>query len=85
MKCRKPFDARSLSHQDLEKLRRATVARVQAGESPEVIAVGMGLNRSTVYRWRNAFHYGGDEALAAKPIPGASTRSIAMLASESRQ
>ncbi len=71
MKCQKPFDARSLSHQDLEILRRATVARVQSGESPELIAQGMGLNRTTVYRWLNAYHYGGDEALAAKPIPGA--------------
>jgi transposase len=71
MKCKKPFDARSLSHEDLEKIRRATVARVQAGESPELIAAGMGLNRTTVYRWLNAYHYGGDDALAAKPIPGA--------------
>ena len=71
MKCLKEFDARALSHEALEQLRRSAVQRVEAGESPEFVAAGLGINRRTIYRWLEAYHYGGMEALAAKPIPGA--------------
>jgi len=71
MKCLKEFDARALSHDALEQLRRAAVKRVEAGESPEFVATGLGINRRTMYRWLEAFHYGGADALAAKPIAGA--------------
>jgi transposase len=47
------------------------VKRVEAGESPELVAAGLGINRRTIYRWLAAYHYGGEDALAAKPIPGA--------------
>ena len=49
----------------------AAVRRVEAGESPELVAAGLGINRRTIYRWIEAFHYGGEAALKAKPIPGA--------------
>jgi transposase len=49
----------------------AAVNRVEAGESPEFVAAGLGINRRTIYRWIEAFHYGGEAALKAKPIPGA--------------
>jgi len=49
----------------------AAVKRVEAGESPELVAAGLGINRRTIYRWIEAFHYGGESALKAKPIPGA--------------
>jgi len=49
----------------------AAVRRVEAGESPEAVAAGLGINRRTIYRWIEAFHYGGESALKAKPIPGA--------------
>ena len=49
----------------------AAVKRVEAGESPELVAAGLGINRRTIYRWIEAFHYGGEPALKAKPIPGA--------------
>ena len=49
----------------------AAVRRVEAGESPEAVAAGLGINRRTIYRWIEAFHYGGEAALKAKPIPGA--------------
>ena len=49
----------------------AAVKRVEAGESPEFVAAGLGINRRTIYRWIEAFHYGGESALKAKPIPGA--------------
>ncbi|MCC7059171.1 MAG: IS630 family transposase [Burkholderiaceae bacterium] len=71
MRCKKTIDARSYSHDMLEQLRRDAVKRVEAGESPEVVAAGLGINRRTIYRWLQAYHYGGEDALAAKPIPGA--------------
>jgi transposase len=71
MRCKKTVDARIYSHEALERLRRDSVKRVQAGESPEIVATGLGINRRTIYRWLSAYHYGGDDALAAKPIPGA--------------
>ena len=71
MQCKKTIDARSYKHDMLEQLRRDAVKRVESGESPEAVASGLGINRRTIYRWLSAFHYGGDQALAAKPIPGA--------------
>ena len=71
MKCNKTFDARTLSHEALEQLRKAAVQRVEAGESPEFVAAGLGINRRSIYRWLEAYHYGGAAALNAKPIPGA--------------
>jgi transposase len=71
MRCKKTIDARSYSHEALEQLRRDAVKRVEAGESPEAVASGLGINRRTIYRWLSAYHYGGTQALEAKPIPGA--------------
>ena len=53
----------------LEQLRRDAVRRVSAGENPEFAAEG--IKRRTIYRWLAAYHFGGEDALAAKPIPGA--------------
>ena len=44
-------DARRLDHHTLEALRERAVRKVQEGESPEVVARVLGLNRSTVYGW----------------------------------
>jgi transposase len=71
MKCKKVFDARKLPRKAKEQLRIAAVKRVDAGESPEAVASGMGVNRRQIYRWIEAYHYGGEESLKAKPIPGA--------------
>lgn len=71
MKCKKTIDTRSFSHQALEEMRVSAVQRVEAGESPEAVAEGLGINRRTMYRWLEAFHYGGRDALKAKAIPGA--------------
>jgi transposase len=71
MKCKKVFDGRQLPRKAKEQLRMAAVNRVEAGESPEFVAAGLGINRRTIYRWIEAFHYGGEAALKAKPIPGA--------------
>lgn len=71
MKCKKTIDARKYSHDALEEMRISAVLRVEAGESPEDVAKGLGINRRTIYRWISAYHYGGPDALKAKPIPGA--------------
>lgn len=84
MQCKKTIDARKYSHETLEQMRRGAVKRIEAGESPEAVATGLGINRRTIYRWLTAYHYGGEDALAAKPIPGAppklNAKQIAKLA-----
>jgi transposase len=47
----KKNDARKLDHKTLEELRIRVVKRVQEGESPEVLAKVLGLDRTTVYGW----------------------------------
>jgi transposase len=71
MKSKKTVDARSYTHETLEKIRIDAVRRVEAGESPEEVIAGLGMNRRTIYRWLSAYHYGGEESLQAKPIIGA--------------
>src|SRR5512147_1309816 len=68
MKCKKIFDGRQLPRKAKEQLRIAAVKRVGAGESPEFVAAGLGINRRTIYRWIEAFHYGGEDALNAKQM-----------------
>ena len=71
MRCKKTIDGRSHSHAALEEMRKSAVKRIEQGESPETVAQGIGFNRRTIYRWLSNYHYGGEEALTAKPIPGA--------------
>ena len=77
MKCKKLIDLRSYPHDALEKIRKDAVLRIENGESPEDVAKGIGINRRTIYRWLEAYHYGGDDALKAKPIPGAPSKVTA--------
>lgn len=71
MKCQKTLDARKLPRAAKEMLRIAAVRRVQAGESPEAVASGIGINRRQIYRWIQMATYGGEQALKARPIAGA--------------
>jgi transposase len=63
-------DARRLDHATLEAMRERAVRSVQDGESPEVVARVLGINRSTIYGWLAQYRRGGWRALKAKPLFG---------------
>lgn len=63
-------DARKLDHRTLEALRMRAVKQVQKGESPEVVARAIGINRTTIYDWLSKYRNGGWHRLKAKPVPG---------------
>src|SRR3990172_8506621 len=63
-------DARQLSHDMLEDMRRRAVMSVQEGQSPEVVGKAFGLNRTTIYDWLAQYRRGGWGALKAKPLAG---------------
>jgi transposase len=63
-------DARRLDHASLEAMRERAVRSVQNGESPEVVARVIGVNRSTMYGWLAQYRRGGWRALKAKPLFG---------------
>jgi transposase len=66
----KANDARRLDHATLEAMRERAVRSVQDGESPEVVARVMGIDRSTIYSWLSQYRRGGWGALKAKPLFG---------------
>jgi transposase len=66
----KANDARRLDHATLEAMRERAVRSVQEGESPEVVARVMGIDRSTIYSWLAQYRRGGWGALKAKPLFG---------------
>ena len=70
MKCNREFDGRKLDHKTLEALRLRAVQQVIDGQSAEEVAEALQMNPRTVYRWLEKYHYGGWDALKAKPIPG---------------
>ena len=63
-------DARKLSHDTLEEMRRRAVMSVQEGQSPELVGQALGLNRTTIYDWLARYRRGGWDALKAKPLTG---------------
>jgi transposase len=54
---------------ELERRRRRAVALVEQGERPTTVARILGVNRNSLYRWRQMAEQGSD-ARAAKPHPG---------------
>ena len=51
-------------------MRERAVQSVQDGESPEIVARALGINRSTMYSWLAQYRRGGWGALKAKPLFG---------------
>jgi transposase len=66
----KTMDARNLKHQTLTELRKRGVSSVQEGQSPEVVAKALGINRVTIYGWLSRYRQGGWQALDAKKRGG---------------
>lgn len=51
-------------------MRVRAVKSVQSGESPEVVAKALRINRVTIYKWLAAYRRGGWHSLKARPVPG---------------
>ena len=58
-------DCRKLTHGELTELRTRGIKAVQNGESPEVVANVLGINRTTIYDWLSLYRGGGWDALKA--------------------
>jgi len=66
----KTTDARKLDHKTLTELRKRGVSSVQEGQSPEIVAKALGINRVTIYGWLSRYRHGGWGALDAKKRGG---------------
>src|SRR5690606_13514129 len=64
------MDARHLSRQTLEELRKLAVQRVQDGISPERVTQVLGFSSPCIYRWLNIYKAKGMEGLNSHPAPG---------------
>ncbi len=67
---KKSTDGRKLRHEVLTELRKRAVARVQSGESPEVVVRAMGFSRACIYNWLAMYRAGGWDALDARKRGG---------------
>jgi len=64
------MDARRLDHKTLTELRKRGVASVREGQSPEIVAKALGINRVTMYGWLARYRNGGLKALDAQKRGG---------------
>jgi transposase len=64
------MDARRLDHKTLTELRKRGVTSVQEGQSPEIVAKALGINRVTMYGWLARYRNGGFDALNARKRGG---------------
>jgi transposase len=67
---KKDMDARRLTHKTLTELRKRGVSSVQDGQSPELVAKALGINRVTMYGWLALYRNGGWAALDARKRGG---------------
>lgn len=58
-------DGRKLTHSQLTELRTRAINAVQGGESPEIVAKVLCVNRTTIYDWLALYRSGGWDALKA--------------------
>ena len=63
-------DARKLNRDAQEALRIRAVNSVLAGESPELVASAIGINRTTIYDWLAKHRDGGVSSLKKRKAPG---------------
>ncbi len=70
MKKVRDTDCRRLDQRTLTELRKRGVASVQRGESPELVAAALGINRTTIYDWLALYRAGGTSALEARKRGG---------------
>ena len=70
MKKVRDTDCRRLDQRTLTELRKRGVASVQQGESPELVAAALGINRTTIYDWLALYRAGGTSALEARKRGG---------------
>lgn len=70
MKKVRETDCRKLDHKTLTEVRRRAVSAVQEGQSPEVVAEAVGINRTTIYDWLAMYRRGGWSALEARKRGG---------------
>ena len=63
-------DARWLDHKTLTELRKRAVSSVQEGQSPEIVAKALSINRVTIYGWLARYRNGGWHALDARKRGG---------------
>jgi transposase len=70
----KKQDGRKLDHKTLTELRKRAVARVQAGESPELVVRTMGFCRACIYNWLAKYRQGGWDNLRAGKRGGRPTK-----------
>jgi len=64
------MDARHLSRETLEDLRKLAVQRVLDGMSPELVVRVLGFSSPCIYRWMNIYRVKGLEGLDSHPAPG---------------
>jgi len=66
----KTMDARRLDYKTLTELRKRAVGSVQEGQSPEVVAKALNINRASMYNWLALYRKGGWGALEARKRGG---------------
>ena len=70
MECKRKNDGRKLDRKAKEALCVRVIQQVREGASPEESARVLDINPRAVYRRLGKYHYGGEQALKARPIPG---------------
>lgn len=63
-------DARRLTYDLLTEIRKRAVMSVQNGQSPEVVALSIGVSRGAIYNWLSLYRHGGWDALNANKRGG---------------
>ena len=62
------------SPEELERRRQKGIALLKQGLMPVEVARRLGVDRRSVRRWRASFERGGQQGLAARPVPGRPAR-----------